>query len=332
MTKTSHVVVIRIATNNVIHSIDTGGQRRADELCEDAKNNMVMIANDDALDLFLTFISTKTYKVLGKITLKGSDPNGMNVNATNGIEQCQWSAETGKIYLAVPEVNGSGSNTAAGAVLVINAKKMKVENVFSVDHSICAGPQGLAFGPGKQIVLGCSNAGPGSIVINRSNGSTIFNLAGLNGNDEVWYNSPDNQYFLAGSNHNIGCGGTLTTVRFSALPMRAAERSTRVLTRQQVPIRSLWTRCKLRSIFRSITPRQRRPPSFAPQWVGPIVWVASSSCCRSEETIRVRPYGAIMGMTTTPSPSRISRLSMPTVDVAAKIWPRRLAGEFCVPN
>ena len=201
---TSKVVVIRIATNNVIHTIDTGGQRRADELCEDAKNHVVMIANDDALDLFLTFISTKTYKVLGKITLKGSDPNGMNVNATNGIEQCQWSAETGKIYLAVPEVNGTGNNTAAGAVLVIDAKKMKVEQVFSVDHSICAGPQGLAFGPGKQIVLGCSNAGPGSIVINRSNGNTIFNLAGLNGNDEVWYNQPDNQYFLAGSNHTGG--------------------------------------------------------------------------------------------------------------------------------
>ena len=34
----------------------------------------------------------------------------MNIKATDGIEQCQWSPRTGKFYLAVPEVNGSGGN------------------------------------------------------------------------------------------------------------------------------------------------------------------------------------------------------------------------------
>ena len=90
-TKTSHVVVIDFDSNTVTHRIDTGGSKRADELCEDPQHNVVLVANDDPADLFLTFISTKTYKVLGKIKLDGSDPNGANINATNGIEQCQWS-------------------------------------------------------------------------------------------------------------------------------------------------------------------------------------------------------------------------------------------------
>ena len=97
----------------VTHTIDNGGQRRADELCEDPQHHVVLFANDDELDLFLTFISTNTYEILGKLNLDGTDPNAQNIKATDGIEQCQWSPRTGKFYLAVPEVNGSGSNTAA---------------------------------------------------------------------------------------------------------------------------------------------------------------------------------------------------------------------------
>ena len=87
-TQTSRVVVIDIKTNKVTHNIDTGGQRRADELCEDPQHHVVLIANDDPADLFLTFISTDTYKVIGKLRLDGTDRDAQNVSATNGIEQC----------------------------------------------------------------------------------------------------------------------------------------------------------------------------------------------------------------------------------------------------
>ena len=203
-TQTSHVKVIDLATGTVTHSIDTHGQRRADELCEDPQQHVVLVANDDDLDLFLTFISTTSYSVIGKIKLDGTDPNGKNVKATNGIEQCQWSPRTRKFYLAVPEVNGPGNNTKPGAVLEINPASMKVEKVFTIPIADCAGPQGMAIGPDRQILLGCSNAGPGSVIIDELNGSVIHNLIGLNGNDEVWYNPGDNQYFLAGSNHTGG--------------------------------------------------------------------------------------------------------------------------------
>jgi hypothetical protein len=92
---------------------------------------------------------------------------------------------------------------------------MKVEKVFAIDFGFlsqtgstpatadCLGPQGLAIGPNREILLGCSNSGKGSVIINELNGDLVRSLAGLNGNDEVWYNPGNNHYLLAGSNHNL---------------------------------------------------------------------------------------------------------------------------------
>ena len=212
-TQMSRIQVIDLKTGKVTHTIDNGGNRRADELCEDPQHHVVLLANDDELDLFLTFISTESYKIVGKIFLDGSDPNAQNIKATNGIEQCQWSPRTGKFYLAIPEVAGTGGNTVPGAVLEINPASMKVQKVFPIDFGFvagppatadCLGPQGLAIGPQREILLGCSNAGKGTVIINELDGSLVRNLPGLNGNDEVWYNPGDNHYFLAGSNHTGG--------------------------------------------------------------------------------------------------------------------------------
>src|SRR5437870_1215137 len=211
-TQTSRIQVIDIKTGKVTHTIDNGGQRRADELCEDPQHHVVLLANDDDLDLFLTFISTESYKVVKKIFLDGSDRNAKNVKATNGIEQCQWNPRTKNFYLAIPEVAGTGANTTPGAVLEINPASRKVEKVFPIDFGFsagppatadCLGPQGMAIGPKREILLGCSNAGQGSVIINELNGDLVRNLPGLNGNDEVWFNPGDNHYFLAGSNHNL---------------------------------------------------------------------------------------------------------------------------------
>src|SRR5262245_1066802 len=217
-TQTSRIQVIDLTTGKVTHTIDNGGNRRADELCEDPQHHVVLVANDDDSDLFLTFISTESYEVIGKIRLDGTDRDAQNVKATNGIEQCQWSPRTGKFYLAIPEVSGDGvnPNQEPGAVLEINPASMKVQKVFPIDFGFvaaskttkatgdCLGPQGLAIGPQREILLGCSNAGQGSVIINELDGSLIRNLPGLNGNDEVWYNPGDNHYFLAGSNHTGG--------------------------------------------------------------------------------------------------------------------------------
>ncbi len=64
--------VIDLATQTVTHTIATGGANRADELCHDPRNNVVLIANDAETPApFITFISSDTYTVLGKITMDG---------------------------------------------------------------------------------------------------------------------------------------------------------------------------------------------------------------------------------------------------------------------
>ena len=65
---------------------------RADELCYDPNNNVIMIANPgEGPKPFVTFISTTNYTVLGTLVFDGKSAP----NATNGIEQCQWSPRTG---------------------------------------------------------------------------------------------------------------------------------------------------------------------------------------------------------------------------------------------
>jgi len=185
---------------------------RADELCHDANNHIILIANDaSSPSPFVTFISSTSFSVLGHIVLDGT--NG-KPNASGGIEQCQWSPKTGKFYLNVPNptVGPSpgqpGPNTDNGVVLRIDPVSERIEQTFSLAGSGCGGNNGMALGPFPQALLGCSNAGPNSVVINLNSGAIIGTLADEAGADEVWFNPGDNQYFLANGNHLTAVGGS----------------------------------------------------------------------------------------------------------------------------
>lgn len=183
----STVKVIDLTTHAITDTISTGGTKRADELCFDARNRVIMIANDADTPPFVTFISTDPgHAVLGKINYP---------QATNGLEQCQWSPRTGLIYFAVPEVNG---NVGHGVIDVIDAKSMSIVNTFPMTCE----PAGLTLGPDFQALVGCNDTN-GIRVINLSDGSVarIFNL---NGGDEVWYNPGDDHYFAAVANNTNG--------------------------------------------------------------------------------------------------------------------------------
>jgi hypothetical protein len=172
---------------------------RADELCWDSKNQIILVANDASKPSpFVTFISSTSFGFLGRIVLDGT--NG-TPNATGGIEQCQWSPKTGKFYLNVP--NPSGANSKDGVVLQIDPVSRTIEQTFSLAGSGCGGNNGMALGPFPQALLGCTNGGPNSVILNLKSGA-ITQLAGEAGADEVWYNPGDNQYFLASGNHKPG--------------------------------------------------------------------------------------------------------------------------------
>jgi len=89
---------------------------------------------------------------------------------------------------------------------------MKIEKTFTLTGSGCGGNAGMALGPFPQALLGCSNAGPNSVIINLNSGSVIGTLAGEAGADESWFNPANNQYFLGSGNHLTAVGGSTAPI------------------------------------------------------------------------------------------------------------------------
>jgi hypothetical protein len=178
----------------------TPGIRRADELCFNPESDVVLVANDDPVDNFVTFIGEDSFKVLQRIRFDGTDPNGDNILA-NGIEQCQFNPRDGKFYLAIPMTGPAAATTPGDGVVVriSGHAPFHVEKVFPISSAKtgCFGPQGLTVGPDHQIGLGCG--GTNSLIIDDRDGSTIKIVTGEGGTDEIWFNSGDNHYFFARS-------------------------------------------------------------------------------------------------------------------------------------
>jgi hypothetical protein len=177
--------------------ISVGGTMRADELCYDPKDNLVMIASPG--DGFVSFISTagaNKGKVLGQI--KFGAP-------ATGIEQCGWSPTTGKFYQNLPADPGGQDQVA-----VINPSTVTggvVDHFINININDCSGLRGMAIGPDNQILLGCNAPSPGgsrnSVVIDATSGTTatvLKVLTGQGGVDEVWFNPDDNHYVLPSCN------------------------------------------------------------------------------------------------------------------------------------
>ena len=204
-TGTSKVLVHQLDKNGIPTSnspfatVDVGGQRRADELAYDPDEQLILIANDDDLDLFVTFIkvsnNASNIQVAGKINLPEAEGCG--------IEQPVYDHASNRFYLAVP----CTSEHPNGAIYVIDPKKMSVEKIYdTVGTGDAAGvpcfPHGLTLGPRQNLLLGCSGDGPTgtqmiSIIMKATNGNVLatFNQAG--GSDEVYYDKGNNTYFLA---------------------------------------------------------------------------------------------------------------------------------------
>jgi hypothetical protein len=202
----SNVKVLDYPSGTELHTINTGGSFRADEGCWDPEDHLVLMANDADSPPFISFISTDTYTIVKQIKFDGAAGDGPN--ATNGIEQCQWNAREHAFYLNIPEVNGTGNDTADGNVVVINPHTLKIVQTFDIPVAQCAGPQGMAIGPAPQILLGCNAKGPpnntgpqNAAVMNEENGHLIKVLADQGGNDEVWFNPGDGHYALAEGSH-----------------------------------------------------------------------------------------------------------------------------------
>lgn len=182
----SKVRVVDLASKPpaIIRTIESGGRARADELAYDAKDHLVMVANNADDPAFVTFISAASYKIMGKIDFS---------NTKLGIEQSVWDPISDRFYLAVPAINGPDSEVAE-----IDPGGRRITHIFKI--SGCAA-SGLALGPGNDLLVGCWRS-KASKILNRKSGATI-EVSQVGGSDEVWFSPGDMRYYLgSGFNHD----------------------------------------------------------------------------------------------------------------------------------
>jgi hypothetical protein len=184
-------------------TVPTRGLCRADELSYDARDRVVMVANDLDAPPYVSFISVNRDpakdRVIGTIKLP---------RAIDGIEQSVWDPGNNRFYLNIPQVPSS-NGAWRGEVAVIDPRTRSIGRTFPVRG--CS-PAGLALDPKPQrLLLGCSGdaisghtvAGvryrpnPGvTYVMNAHNGQIVASLRQVSGSDEVWFDPGSERYYL----------------------------------------------------------------------------------------------------------------------------------------
>jgi DNA-binding beta-propeller fold protein YncE len=191
----STVKAVDLRTRKVIASIPTGGKKRADELTYDPRDHLIVAVNNADDPPFVTFISTRTRQVVGRLALK---------RASDGAEQPVWNPASGLIYLSIPSLDG---NKARGAVAVINPRTRRLVKLMPVPKCM---PAGLALGPHDDLLLGCSDDGVAagfparSFVMSAATGRLVASLPQVGGSDEVWSDLKAGRYYLAAAANTGG--------------------------------------------------------------------------------------------------------------------------------
>ncbi len=197
----STIKVIDAKSMKITDTIKTGGSTRVDEMAYDPKNMIFIAANNAEEPPFATVVDMHAgHKVIAKILVK---------EATDGAEQPDYNAGDGMFYLAIPELN---KDAKKGGVAVIEPKTGKVVKMLTVDN---CHPNGLAFGPNDNFVLGCSANGkegmpPVIVIMNAKSGKTVATIPDIGGADEVAYSKKNNQYYIGAG--NMPGGGVLGVI------------------------------------------------------------------------------------------------------------------------
>jgi DNA-binding beta-propeller fold protein YncE len=189
----STVKVIDLAANpaKIIATINTGGQRRADELTVDTKDGLVLIGNNADKPTFVSFISTKPdHAVVAKIEMP---------DATDGIDQPTYVPETGLFYASVPVWKEEKNH---GGLAVFDPKTLKFVKLIPLDDCM---PAGSFHGPGTKMIVGCSagsqartpGMAPATVIIDVKTEKVVKIIHELGGMDEVWYNPGAHRYYTA---------------------------------------------------------------------------------------------------------------------------------------
>ncbi len=197
----STIKVIDAKTMKITDTISTGGNTRLDEMSYDPKDQIFIGVNNAEEPPFATLVSTKPgHKIIAKVPF---------TDATDGAEQPDYNEADGMFYVSIPELN---KDPKKGGVAVIEPTTGKIVKMLTVDN---CHPNGLAFGPDQNFILGCSVRGkdgmPAIIVImSAKTGQAVAVIPEIGGADMVAYSKKNNQYYVGGGN-NPG-GGTLGVI------------------------------------------------------------------------------------------------------------------------
>jgi len=177
----STLKVVDLASHTIIDSINTGGNARVDELTYDARDRIVVAANDAETPPFMTAVSTMDRTIRWKLPFP---------LARHGLEQPLWDPASGLIYQPVPETEAN----PGGEIDVIDPVHGRITAVLPLAD---CNPHGLSLGPDNQLCAGCNN--PKNSIILKTDGTIVATIPQVGGSDEVWYNPGDNRYYLAAS-------------------------------------------------------------------------------------------------------------------------------------
>ena len=185
----SQVRIIDLKSHRVVALVSTGGAKRVDEMAYDPRDHLIAAVNDAEEPPFVSLISSNPpYAVQSKIVLK---------RATSGVEQPVWDPQSGKIFVAIPELDGKPEK---GAVGIIDPKQGKL---VGFDEVAACMPAGLVMGPAPQMLVGCSNdavhAGfaARSLLLDARTGKVIKTFNRVGGSDEIWYDPSTRRYALS---------------------------------------------------------------------------------------------------------------------------------------
>ena len=135
---------------------------------------------------FITFISTETRTVLGRISYDGQGTPQVvfgDTPSNHGLEQPVWNAKTGMFYLAVPAT----SDHPTGEVDEIDPAGQQITRIFPTTCS----PAGLVLVPRQRLVTSCGD------VIRVAAGNVLTTVANV-GADEIWFNPGEERVYFGG--------------------------------------------------------------------------------------------------------------------------------------
>jgi len=185
---TSGTLAATIATGDA--TFGTTGTCRADEMAYDPVDHIFAVANDDDTPPYITLISVNANltsdHVIGQLKF---------ANATAGIEQTVYDAQTGKFYSNIPGVELAAINPTTASVVATYAQP----NCTSA---------GLALDPSNQtLMVGCAINADGSMLMSVRTGAVLARFPQVSGEDENWYDPGTNAFYL-GANHMTSNGNT----------------------------------------------------------------------------------------------------------------------------